>query len=540
MEKVYIFGHKKPDTDTVCGAIALSYLKDKMGFNTEPRILGEINSETSFVLKKFNTPVPRYLNDVKTQVRDVKYKKNFYVNENDSIFDVYHYMNKKDVTGIPIVDDNRLFMGYVSFKEMLKDFVTEPQTELDCQFDALVSALEASSFERCAETIKGSAAIVNVPYRMFINTVKLEADTIVITENYEQIIEYAINKKVKLIVVVKNGEVSKELLALAKKQKVSIIITPHNLLKTARTIGLANPIKNIQRITSVVTFEPNTYLSDFLEVSNRLKHTNYPIVNGKGICEGILRVIDTHDFTPKKVILVDHNEPEQSVDGLAEAEIIEIVDHHNIGSLNTSSPVNFRNMSVGSVNTIIYYLFLEQGIKIPKQIAGLMLSGIISDTLLLASPTTTELDRNVATILAKTAKLELETYGLELLRSGVSIEGLTPTDVIYKDFKNYAVGDNKFGIAQVFTTSFKEYQNELDDYIKSLNEIALHNNYKVVCLFITDIINNNSYVLFNESAKKYLEDAYNIPELKEGTLLKGFVSRKKQMVPPIMEIIEKI
>ena len=196
-------------------------------------------------------------------------------------------------------------------------------------------------------------------------------------------------------------------------------------------------------------------------------------------------------------------------------------------------------MSVGSVNTIIYTLYMEYGVKIPKDIAGIMLSGIISDTLLFASPTTTDLDKKAATVLAKIAGVNMDEYGMELLASGVSIKGLTIDEVIYKDFKNYIAGEYKAGIGQVFTTTFNDYVNDIDKYVKRLDEIADNNNYKVVCLFVTDFINNNSYALFNSEAASILGEAYNIDNIKEGELLKGFVSRKKQIVPNILDILEK-
>ena len=197
-------------------------------------------------------------------------------------------------------------------------------------------------------------------------------------------------------------------------------------------------------------------------------------------------------------------------------------------------------MSVGSVNTVIYYLFLEQSIKIPEKIAALMLSGILSDTLLFASPTTTDTDKEVAEKLSKITGINISEYGLELLTSGVSIEGLTEEEVIYKDFKTYTAGDHRVGVAQVFTTSFLEYKKNIKKYIEALNNISTNNNYKVVCLFVTDILNNDSYLIYNESAKKYIEDAYGIFNLTQGHLLKGVVSRKKQMVPLILEVIEKV
>ncbi len=540
MDKIYIFGHKKPDTDAVCGSISLSYLKNQMGLNTEPGILSEISKETSFVLNKFNVPVPKYLNDVKVQLKDIKYKKNYFINENESIFKTYNYMSKKGITGIPIVDNNKKFLGYVSLKEIARELIISSSNEINTSFENIADTLSATYTYKFDDQIEGNALTVSIPYRMFIDTVEIDSSSILVGCNREQILNHALKQKVKLIILVNNIDLKPEEVELAKKNKVNVIITPYDTFKVTRIVCLSNPIKTIQRVSTAVCFEPIDYLTDFLEVSNKLKHTNYPIVNGKGICEGMLRVIDTHEIDRKKVILVDHNEPSQSVDGLSEAEVLEIVDHHNIGNISTSAPINFRNMSVGSVNTIIYHLFMEQSLKIPKNIAGIMLSGIISDTLLFASPTTTALDKEVAKELAKISKIDIKNYGLELLRSGVSIEGMSEEEVIYRDFKSYIAGEHKIGVAQVFTVSFEEYKQNIANYIKELNEISENNNYKVVCLFVTDIINKNSYLIYNEKAQKYLEDAYNIMDLYEGYLLEGVVSRKKQMVPLILEVIEKI
>lgn len=539
MDKILIFGHKKPDTDSICGTISLSYLKKEMGLLVEPRILGEINSETEFALKKFNIPVPKYLNDVKVQLKDIKYKKNCYVYENDSIYNTYEYITDKNISGIPLVDDKKHFTGYVSLKEIARELIVNDLNKLDTTFDLIKETLNATKVYKFNEQITGNIMAVALPYRLFMETIKLDENSILIVGNREHIIDYALNKKVKLIIMINNVTLTKEQVSLAKKNKVNIIITPYDTFKTSKIITLSNPIKSIQRNTSAICFDPNDYLSDFLDAAKKYKHTNYPIVDGKGICHGMLRVIDTHEYTKKKVILVDHNEPDQSVDGLSEANILEIVDHHNIGNINTYIPINFRNMSVGSVNTIIYTLYEEQGIKIPQNIAGVMLSGIISDTLLLASPTTTSLDRTVATKLAKLAKVDLKKYGVELLSSGVSIDGLSTLDVIYKDFKSYNINDTRFAVGQVFTTDFKIFDQKKDEYIDELNKISQNYNYKVSALFITNIISNNSYILFNDSAKDILADAFNNKNLEEGTILKRLVSRKKQIVPPIMEVLER-
>lgn len=539
MNKVLIFGHRKPDTDSVCGAICLSYLKNQMGVNSEPRILSEINPETAWALKKFNTEVPAYLNDVKVQLKDVKYKKGYYINENTSIYETYNYMSTKKITGIPVVNDNKKFIGYVSLKEIANEMIVSSSNVLNTTFDNIAKTLNSNRLLKFDDIINGNIMAVTVPYRMFIDTIPLDEKSIIIVGNREHIIDHALKSKIKMLIIISDRELTAEETKLAKQNKVNVIVTPYDTFKTSRIICLSNPIKCIKRNSSAICFSPLDYLSDFLDISNKLKHTNYPIVNNKGICDGMLRVIDTSELSRKKVILVDHNEPTQSAEGLSEAEILEIVDHHNIGDISTHAPINFRNMSVGSVNTIIYTLFEEAGVKVPQNIAGLMLSGIVSDTLLLASPTTTDLDRNVANILAKKAKVNLKEFGIDLLGSGVSIEGLTKEEVIYKDFKSYNAGEYKMGVGQVFTTSFNDYVRDIDEYVAELNEIAYNNDYKVVALFITDIIENNSYVIYNSNAKEILEDAFSVNELIEGKLLKGFVSRKKQIVPLIMEILEK-
>ena len=539
MDKVYIFGHKKPDTDSVAGAISFAYLKRKLGVNAEPRILSEINKETTFALDKFGFDVPKYLNDVKVELKDIKYNRDYYANQDDSIFKVYNYFMEKGITGIPLVDNHKKFIGYVSLKELANELIKGDTNEISAKFMDIVDVLNASSYYKFDDFISGNVLAVALPFAQFSDFINIYEDTILICGR-DSIIEDAVKHKAKLIIVVANKELTKEEIELVRYNKVNVIVTPYDTFKTSRLITLANPIKMIKRSSSAVCFGPNDYLTDFVEISNKLKHTNYPIVNSKGYCEGMLRLIDTNLITRKKVILVDHNEPSQSADGLNEADILEIVDHHNIGKISTLLPINFRNMSVGSVNTIIYTLFKENNVEIPSDIAGLMLSGIISDTLLLASPTTTELDKQVAKDLAETANVDLNSYGRELLRSGVSNDGLTINEIVYKDFKAYVAGDNKFGIGQVFTTDFAEYESRINEYVDELNHIAENNDYKVACLFVTDILENNSYLLFNESAKEYLNDAYELTNIKEGEKLMGVISRKKQMVPPIMGVLEKL
>lgn len=540
MEKIYVFGHKNPDTDSVCGAITLSNLKNELGMNTEPRILGPINAETEYILNRFKIPVPAYLNDVKVQIKDVNYHKNYIINENQSIYEAFSLMNDNAITGLPLIANDKSFRGYVSLKEIAAEMIHNENLLVDTAFENLIKILEATDYIKFDEHITGYAHAATFDDATFIKDIQIDEESILIVGDRLQIIKHAIEKHVKLIIMVKGQKLDPELTDLAKQNKINVIMTNKSSFKIARVLCLANPIKSIKRGIETITFNANDYLTDFNEETSRLKHTNYPILNNKNICLGMLRTIDAHEVTKKKIILVDHNMVAQSVDGLYEADILEIIDHHNIGDINTPSPINFRNMSVGSVNTIIYYLYKENNVKISKDMAALMLSGIISDTLLLQSPTTTSKDRMVAEYLAKISGLDLNAYGLELLSSGVSIDNLTANEIIFKDCKIYKVGESNMSIAQVFTTDFKEFKPRIDELIEELNRVANNHDYKTCVLFVTNFLTNNSYVLFSDNSKKVLELAYGIENIENGTMLKGIVSRKKQMVPNIMNVLEHI
>lgn len=540
MEPIYVFGHKNPDTDSVCGAISYAYLKNKLGVKAEPRVIGEINKETEYVLKCFKIEVPHYLNDVKVQLKDVNFHKNYLLNENKPIIDAFNVMNLNAITGLPLVDDNKKFKGYVSLKEIAADMIYNENLLVDTDFINLVNVLDAKEYLKYDDHITGYAHAATFDDETFINNIELDKESILIVGDREKLIEHAINKGVKMIILVKNRPLSSRLKHLAVKNKINVIISPKSSFKVARVLCLANPIKTIKRGQETIYFNEQDYLTYFNDETSKLKHTNYPIVNNKGVCLGMLRTIDAHEVKRKKVILVDHNMTSQSIDGLYESEILEIIDHHNIGDINTSAPINFRNMSVGSVNTIIYLMYKENGIRIPQNIAGLMLSGIISDTLLLQSPTTTELDKVVARFLAHTAKVNMKKYGLDMLSSGVDIKGLTANEIVYRDFKTYKINDHSMAIGQVFTTDYKMYKERENELVEELNRLAANNSFSVCALFVTNFLTNDSNILYSENSKRILEQAYNINELHEGDVIKNVVSRKKQMVPCIMDVVEHL
>lgn len=540
MKKTLIFGHRNPDTDSVTSAIALSYLKNSIGMNTEARILGSINKETEYALKYFGIKVPEILEDVKVQIKDIPFKKRLMIEETASIYQAYTYMVDEGYTGLPIVDENKRFLGYVSLKEIATDFIKGDFDKLNASYDNILKVLCGKIVLHFDDNIVGNIHSVTNDAKSFMSDANIDSDSIVIVGKREDILNYCIKQKVKLIILIAGQVLSKKELTIARKNRVNVIKTNKTSFEVVKLIGLSNYIKCILRNEKPVTFTRNDYLSDFYEISNKLKHTNYPIVDIKGKCHGMLRLIDVSKYERKEVILVDHNDPKQSVTGLNEASILEIVDHHALGNLSTTSPISFRNMIVGSTNTILYQLFKEAGVKIPKSIAGIMLSGILSDTLILKSPTTTEIDRIVVKSLARIAGVNYQTYGLELLKAGSSLDGLSIEEVVFRDYKEFQANSRYFGIGQVTTLNIEQIMNSKSEYIEYLDKICASKGFNLVALFITDIISNGSYVLYSTNAKQVLSLAFNKPNLEEGYYLKDIISRKKQIVPCIMEEFENM
>lgn len=538
MQKTYIFGHKKPDSDSVMSAIGLSYLKNLLGENTEPRILGDINKETAYALKYFHLPIPEYLNDVKLQLKDIDYHKNFYIKETDSIYTGYQKMLEKSLTGIPITDSKGYFTGLITIKDLSHVIINENTDDLYTSYDNILHVLKGEKLLQFDDEIVGRILVAAYRSTTILENVKLERDMVLIVGDRHSVIEYAVNSGVKLIILSGDAEIKEKHIEIARKNKVNIIRTPYPTYHITRLVSLTNYIKTMIRCYNPAKFEITEFVDNVVETNNKLKHTNYPIVDRRNKCLGLLKITDLAEKHPKKVILVDHNEKLQSVEGLDEAEILEIFDHHNLGSITTTSPINFRNMAVGSTCTIVYLMYKERNITPPKEIAGALLSGILSDTLILKSPTATPKDVEAVEYLSKIADVDYKVYGMDLLKAGTSLEGMTKEDVLYNDFKIYTVDDKKFAIGQFFTMNFEEIEKDMTEYIHVLDEVAEANNYNLVALYVTDIIKKGSYVIFNTRGSGTMALAYSKDSFAEGSFIPGCVSRKKHVVPIIMPIFE--
>ena len=536
--KTYIFGHKKPDTDSVMSSIALSYLENHSNNNTEARVLGDINKESIYALKYFKVKAPKYLNDVKLQLKDIDYHKNLFLNEKASIYDGYELMLKKNITGIPIVKEDNTYRGLITIKDTTRNIIRDDLDTLYTSYDNILNVCKGKEILRFDDEIKGRLLVASYRSTTFLNNIKLNEDMILMVGDRHSIIEYAVESGVKLVILTGGSKIKDKHIEIAKKNHVNIIETDMDTYHMSRVITLSNYLKTILSNFNQVTFLDTDFVDDIKDVNSKLHHTNYPVVNKQARCLGLLKITDLTNTNPKKVILVDHNEPLQSADGIEEAEILEIIDHHNLGSITTKSPINVRNMAVGSTCTIITLLFEERKVEIPKSIAGVLLSGILSDTLILRSPTATRFDKDAVEKLSSIAEVDYVDYGMKLLKAGTSLDGMEPADVLFNDYKIYTINDKSFSIGQFFTMNFQDIEKDINKYIETLNQTAEANHYEMVCLYVTDIIKNGSYVLFNEKAKNYIEVLYGIENPKEGLFIEGCISRKKNIVPLVMNIFD--
>ena len=543
MENIYVFGHKKPDTDAICSAIAMAhFINETRNVKAIPCSLGALNNETKFVLEKFNTPLPKYLNDVKVQIKDLSYFKKFYVDQNESIMSAYNNMSAKSVAGIPVVDkdNHHKLEGLVTLKNIAKEMIEGERKKLYTSYENILKTIDAEEILKFDNEISGNILTVTYKSTTFLNDITLDKNDILIIGDRHSILEYAVNSKVKLIILVGNSTIKDKHLEIARENKVNIMRTKYGSFEVSNLLFLANYVKCINEVNNPVCIKDIDYRTDFVELAKKEKHTNYPVINSRGECLGMLEYAKAEIPNRKKVILVDHNEITQSVDGLEEADIIEIIDHHKLGTIATSAPINFRNMAVGCTCTIIYQIYKERNIEIPKDIAGLMLSAILSDTMILKSPTTSKLDLETVEELSKILNIDPKEYGLEMFKAGSSLKGKTISEIIHQDFKDFVLDDVNIGIGQIFTTNFDEISDDIYKYIDELNKDSLENGYDIICLFVTDIIKNGSYILYNKGSFDVVSEAFNNPNLKEGTFLKGIVSRKKQMILSIIETLKKI
>lgn len=534
---ILIFGHRNPDTDSTASAIALSYFKNQIGTEAEAVSLGPLNKESEFVLDYFKVEQPRIIENVKTELKDLRLD---YVEGReleDSIYDVFNMFVNDNIKTIPLLSEQEEIVGIVTMKDIAMGQMTGNISHLETRISHITSALRGRILTGKDKEVAGRIA-VSAYYKESMISELDNYDIIIVGDRYN-IIEEAIKKQVKLIIITGGRDLPEHLNKLANELKVSIISVETDTYTTAKLINQTNYIKTVVRNAPIIQFNETDYLTDVKEEMLTSNHRNYPVVNEAGKYLGFINKQEVMNPQRKQVILVDHNEVSQSAVGIEEAEIIEIIDHHKIGDIGTDLPIKFTNIPLGSTCTIIYRKFKDHKIELPYKIAGLLISGILSDTLALNSPTAMAEDKEAVIEINDILNLDLEKYIIEMFSAGASLEGYSESEIFHQDFKEFSIGDKLVGISQIITldtTELRERKEGLDKYIAKLHK---QKGYDLTMLLVTDIIKNGSYIYYLTENEAILTMAFE-QRVKPGLFLADITSRKKQVAPRIMHAYRSV
>lgn len=544
-EKIYVIGHKNPDTDSICSAIAYADLRQKVtGQVHEAKRAGHVNDETAYVLDRFGVEAPKLLTDVRLQVRDLDIHEMPGLKPNASIRDTWERMRQEQAKTLPIVKDDEL-VGVVSTGDIAKSYMDVYDSEIlskaRTQYRNIVKTLDGTMItgNEHGYFMRGKVAIgASSPNLM---EEFIEKDDLVILGDREEAQACAVNIDASCMVICKDAEVSPKLIQKAKEQSIVIIQTPYDTFTTARLINQSIPVKFYMTSGPLTMFRMNDYVDDIKDIMAKKRFRDFPILDRHGRFKGFISRRRFLGASKKKVILVDHNERSQAVDGIEEAEIIEIIDHHRLGDIETVSPITFRNQPVGCTATIINQMYEENEIEVPREIAGLLCGAIISDTLLFRSPTCTPLDERTAKKLAKISDIDLEQMAQEMFNAGSNLKGKSAEDICFQDFKQFTVNDTIFGVGQITSMSKEELAAIRDMMTEHLPKVLEAHNLNMIYFMLTDILAESTELLcVGTGARGIALSAFDLPDNAKSLILKGVVSRKKQLIPVLVETMQRM
>lgn len=544
-EKIYVIGHKNPDTDSICSAIAYADLRQKVtGQVHEAKRAGHVNDETAYVLDRFGVEAPKLLTDVRLQVRDLDIHEMQGLKPNASIRDTWERMRQEQAKTLPIVKDDEL-VGVVSTGDIAKSYMDVYDSEIlskaRTQYRNIVKTLDGTMItgNEHGYFMRGKVAIgASSPNLM---EEFIEKDDLVILGDLEEAQACAVNIDASCMVICKDAEVSPKLIQKAKEQSIVIIQTPYDTFTTARLINQSIPVKFYMTSGPLTMFRMNDFVDDIKDIMAKKRFRDFPILDRHGRFKGFISRRRFLGASKKKVILVDHNERSQAVDGIEEAEIIEIIDHHRLGDIETVSPITFRNQPVGCTATIINQMYEENEIEVPREIAGLLCGAIISDTLLFRSPTCTPLDERTAKKLAKISDIDLEQMAQEMFNAGSNLKGKSAEDICFQDFKQFTVNDTIFGVGQITSMSKEELAAIRDMMTEHLPKVLEAHNLNMIYFMLTDILAESTELLcVGTGARGIALSAFDLPDNAKSLILKGVVSRKKQLIPVLVETMQQM
>ena len=542
-EKIFVIGHKNPDTDSICSAIAYCDIKNRTTQDSKyiAKRAGQINEETEYVLNRFGVQPPGYLSNIGTQVKDMDIRLSPEANKSMSLKNAWDLMQENSIVSLPIREKDGTLEGLITIGDIAKTYMDTT--------DSYLLSRARTQYQRIAETIGGKVVEGNghgyfIQGKIMVATANpdkmkeyVEENDMIIMGNREEDHLQAIEQNVSCIIVGLGIEVTEKVLKLAHEKDIIIISSPYDTFTISRLINQSIPVKYIMKTESLVTFNTEDFTDDIQDVMIKHRHRAFPVIDKKGKCIGTISRRNFLDMHRKKVVLVDHNEKDQAVDNIDKAEIMEIIDHHKLGTLQTMQPISFRNQPVGCTGTIMYQMYGEQKLEIPPKIAGLLCAAIISDTLMFRSPTCTLQDKMAAGALALIADISIEEFAREIFKAGSNLKDKSPEEIFYQDYKKFiAEGDVCFGVGQISSMDadeLKEIKERLLPFMVS--ECGRHGVSRVYFM-LTNIMEQSTELLFyGEGSEEMAVNAFKM-QPENGTIyLKGVVSRKKQLIPPLME-----
>ena len=542
-ERIFVIGHKNPDTDSICSAIAYADIKNRTSQKVKyiPKRAGQINEETEYVLNRFGMLPPGYLSNIGTQVKDMDIRMSPDADKSMSLKNAWDLMMEKSIVSLPIRDREGQLEGLITIGDIAKTYMDTT--------DSYLLSRARTQYRRIAETIAGTVIEGNehgyfTKGKVLVGTANpemlkayIEEDDLIIMGDREEDHLQAIAQNVSCIIVGMGIEVTEKVIKLAHEKEIVIIMSPYDTFTIARLINQSIPVRYIMRTDNLVTFSTEDFTDDIQNEMIKHRHRAFPVINKKGKCIGTISRRNFLDMHKKKVALVDHNEKDQAVDNIDKAEIVEIIDHHKLGSLETISPISFRNQPVGCTATILYEMYGEQKLEISPNIAGLLCAAIISDTLMFRSPTCTLSDKMAAGALALIAGINIEQFAREMFKAGSNLKDKSPEEIFYQDYKKFIAEDEiSFGVGQISSMDSDELTEIKERLIPFMVSECGRHGVSRVFFMLTNIIEESTELLYyGEGSEEMASTAFHM-EPTDGVFdLKGVVSRKKQLIPALME-----
>lgn len=539
---IYITGHRNPDTDSICSTIAYAEFKNKIQKTKAiPVRLGDINRETKFVLDYFGVEQPSLIDNVKVQVEDLNIDNTAPISPEISIKMAWTQMKKNNVKTLPVVNENNNLIGIVSLSNLTSTYMDVWDNTIlakgNTKLENIIETLSAESVYVHGEDPVFKGKIIVSDMNPAVLDTSVEEGDIAICSDRTDAQESVINAGASLLIVTGNSDAHSTIMNKAKELGCSIIKTPYDTFTASRLITQSIPVSFVMARDNLVTFSTDDFVEEIKDIMLETRYRSYPVIDRYNEVIGSISRYHLISQNRKKVIILDHNERSQSVHGLEDAELLEVIDHHRIADVQTGSPIYFRNEPVGSTSTIVASIFFENGIRPSKKAAGLLCAAIISDTLLFKSPTSTNVDRMMLKRLSEIANLDIEKFSKEMFKAGTSLVDKTPEEIFHQDFKTFSLNNLKIGVSQVGTMDLESFDPIKNSMLALMEKKALENNYSLLILMITDILKGGSQFLITGSEKDLVSRAFNVKLQHSSVYLPGVISRKKQVIPPITTAI---